>query len=104
MPLSTCGPGTKIIHGQTATRRTGELSRYRTDRFERSSWREVAGGDLVNCFHGRGDALHVHTGGTGGNERDQSGGPFCGLKLQFTPAGNDRGAQPKTVAEPLSCS
>jgi len=60
--------------------------------------------NLVNCFHGRGDALHVHAGGTGGNQREQSGGPFRGLKLQFTPAGNDCGARPKTVAEPLSCS
>ena len=78
--------------------------RDRADRLQRGSWTELSGGDLVNCLHGGGDALHVYTGGTGGNETGQSGGPRCDLKLQFTPAGNDRGAQPKTIAEPLSCS
>ena len=29
-PLSTCGPGTRIMHGQTATRRADGLSAYRT--------------------------------------------------------------------------
>src|ERR1700682_4893025 len=29
-PLRTCGPGTRIMHGQTATRRSDELNWYRT--------------------------------------------------------------------------
>src|SRR5258707_14307126 len=30
VPFSTCGPGTRIMHGQTATRRSDELNSNRT--------------------------------------------------------------------------
>src|SRR5712691_5160043 len=41
-----------------------------------------AGADLLDCPHGGSHTIHIHTGGIGLLDGEQSGTPFFGVKLQ----------------------
>src|SRR2546425_2101109 len=76
--------------------------RNRADRLQYGRLRKPASADLVDCPHGGGHTVHVHAGGIGRLDGDESGPPVSRLKLQLSPASNDGGVQIKIVAEPRS--
>jgi hypothetical protein len=55
--------------------------------------------DFVYCAHRAGHAIHVDAGRIGRRPADKSGVPVLGLKLQFSPARDDPGAQTERVAK-----
>ena len=67
--------------------------RDRCDRLHCVVRRKSSGPDIVDCPHGGGHAIHVHTGGFGCYDGDQSRIGILNPKLQFSPARHDRGAQ-----------
>ena len=63
--------------------------------------RKPGGFDVLDRPHRGRHAMHVHAGGVGRYLRDQSGVLAVGLKLQFSPARHDLGAQSERAAETL---